>query len=46
MTPPPPQYRESHHSRYFVDLDKRWDIKDVLKMKSQKSHKIVRRYES
>lgn len=46
MTPPPPQYRESHHSRYFVDLDRRWDIEDVLKMKPQKSHKIVRRYES
>ena len=46
MIPPPPQYRESHHSRYFVDLDRRWDIEDVLKMKPQKSHKIVRRYES
>lgn len=46
MVPPPLQYRESHHSRYFVDLNKRWDIRDVLKMKSKKNHKPIQRYES
>lgn len=32
MTPPPPHKRYSHHNRYFVDLEKRRSLEDVLKL--------------
>ncbi len=32
MTPPPPEKRVSHHYTYFVDLNKRWYIKDIRKL--------------
>lgn len=32
MTPPPVEKQVSHHNLYFIDLDKRWDIKDIMKL--------------
>ncbi len=32
MTPPPIEKRVSHHYHYFIDLTKRWNIEDVLKL--------------
>lgn len=32
MTPPPIEKQVTHHNLYFIDLDKRWDIKDIMKL--------------
>ena len=32
MTPPPVEKRVSHHYHYFIDLTRRWNVEDVLKL--------------
>lgn len=40
MQLPPVEKRVSHHSHFFFDLDKRWKIEDVLKIKNLKNQQI------
>lgn len=41
MTPPPVEQRLSHHDQYFVDLYRRWSLKEIaaLKLGKQKKYK-------
>ena len=45
MVLPPIEFRESHHGRLFVDLNKRWTAEEINKMKIKTNHKPIVRYE-
>lgn len=45
MTPPPVDQRISHHNQYFVDLTRRWSIKEILSQNLGKQIKIEYKYE-
>ena len=39
MTPPPVEQRLSHHDQYFVDLYRRWSLKEIAALKLGKQKK-------
>lgn len=45
MTPPPIEKQVTHHNLYFIDLNKKWDIKDVMKLKLGKQKLKEYKYE-
>lgn len=45
MTPPPIAKQVSHHNLYFMDLEKQWNIKDIMKLKLKKQERLEYTYE-
>lgn len=45
MTPPPIEQQVSHHDQYFVDLTKRFSVKEIYGLKLKKQEKKVYKYE-
>lgn len=45
MTPPPVEKQVTHHNLYFIDLNKRWDIKEVMQLKLGKQKLKEYKYE-
>ena len=45
MTPPPPEMRYTHHTRYYTNLDERMDAKTIFKRGLRDKTKVVGLYE-